>query len=330
MANSNDVVIFNSENAALEVQLHEDTVWLNRKQLSQLFDRDIKTIGRHIGNVFREGELNRDSTVAKYATVQHEGEREIKRDIEHYNLDVIISVGYRVKSIKGTEFRKWANSVLKDYLVKGYAINEKRLKEASYKLDELKRVIKIQERVVKGYDLAGDEAKGLVGIIASYSSALDMLDDYDHQRLQLPEKGNTEVQKISYTEAREAINELGKQTEFEGLFGKEKDESFKGSIENIYQTFGGIDLYATTEEKAANLLYFVVKNHSFTDGNKRIAAFLFVWFLDLNKLIYKSDGAKVISDNTLISLTLMIAESKSDDKDMIIKVVVNLLMNYES
>jgi prophage maintenance system killer protein len=330
MTNSDQVVVFNTENAALEVQLHEDTVWLNRKQLSELFDRDIKTIGKHISNVFSEGELDKDSTVAKYATVQYEGAREVTRDVEHYNLDVIISVGYRVKSIKGTEFRKWANGILKDYLVKGYAVNKKRLEEATHKLDELKRVIEIQERVVKGYDIFNDETKDLIDIIASYSSALDMLDDYDHQRLQLPERGCTDVQEISYAEAREAIDELGRQTDFEGLFGKEKDDSFKGSIENIYQTFGGIDLYPTTEEKAANLLYFIVKNHSFTDGNKRIAAFIFVWFLDRNNLIYKTDGTKVISDNTLISLTLMIAESKSDDKDMIIKVVVNLLLNYES
>jgi len=215
--------------------------------------------------------------------------------VKLYSLDVIISVGYRVKSKQGTQFRIWANRILKDYLVKGYAINEKRLKEKVEQFEELKKIVHLQEKVVSEYQLDTDEAKGLIKVINNYE------------------------------EAREAINQLGKQTHFEGLFGREKDDSFKGSIENIYQTFDGIDLYPTTEEKAAHLLYFVVKNHSFSDGNKRIAAFLFLWFLERNNLLYTKYGLKRLPDNTLVALTLMIAESHPIDKDMMIKVITNII-----
>lgn len=310
----------------VEVYIQDETVWLNRKQLSELFDRDIKTLGKHLSNVFKEGELDKNTTVAKFATVQNEGNREVTREVEHYNLDVIISVGYRVKSKRGTQFRIWANKILKDYLVRGYAVNEKLLKESNQKLNEFKKIVQLQEKVISEYRLDTDEAQGLIKVISSYSTALDLLDDYDHQRLKLPKTGNVEVVKITYEEARNAINELGKQTKFEGLFGKEKDDSFKGSLENIYQTFDGIELYQTLEEKAAHLLYFVVKNHSFIDGNKRIGAFLFVWFLERNNLLYKSNGNKLIADSTLVALTLMIAQSNPNDKDMMIKVIVNLLV----
>lgn len=331
MSKENQIVIYKSDdaNASIEVKVQDETVWLNRNQLADLFGRDVKTIGKHLANVFREGELNKEATVAKYATVQKEGDREVTRDVEHYNLDVIISVGYRVKSVRGTQFRIWANSILKDYLKKGFAINEKLLKEKTQQLQELKSVIKLQEKVLREYKLEPNEAEGLIKVIANYSNALDILDDYDHQRLQLPPTGSKEVFQINYSEARKAIDHLGKQTKFEGLFGREKDDSFKSSLSTIYQTFGGEDLYKTTEEKAAHLLYFVVKNHSFTDGNKRIAAFLFVWFLERNKLLYNQVGAKRISDNALVALTLMIAESNPNDKDMMIKVVVNLLVAHE-
>jgi len=331
MSKQNQIIIYSSDETqnSIDVQLTNESVWLNRKQLVELFDRDIKTIGKHITNIFKEGELDKDATVAKYATVQNEGGREVTREVEHYNLDVIISVGYRVKSIRGTQFRIWANNVLKEYLIKGFAINERKLKEKEEQLNELKSVVHLLGQVTSNYQLESNETDGLINVITNYTTALDLLDDYDHQRLELPEVGTSEVVKIEYNEAKKAISQLGKQTKFEGLFGKEKDDSFKGSLENIYQTFGGIDLYKTTEVKAAHLLYFVTKNHSFTDGNKRIAAFIFVWFLDLNGLLYKDNGDKIISDSTLVALTLMIAQSNPNDKDMMIKVIVNLLISYE-
>jgi prophage maintenance system killer protein len=328
MNEQEQIVIYQTEDgsSSVLVQVQDETVWLNRKQLSELFDRDIKTLGKHLGNVFKEGELDKNTTVAKFATVQIEGDREVTREVEHYNLDVIISVGYRVKSKRGTQFRIWANKVLKEYLIQGFAINEKSLQQTKQQLQELKKIVQLQENVISEYHLETDEAEGLIKVIASYSTALDLLDDYDHQRLKLPKTSNVEVVKINYKEARNAINELGKLTKFEGLFGKEKDDSFKGSLENIYQTFDGIELYKTNEEKAAHLLYFVVKNHSFTDGNKRIAAFLFVWFLERNHLLYKSNGSKTIADSTLVALTLMLAQSNPNDKDMMIRVIVNLLI----
>ncbi|MGV8947276.1 MAG: RhuM family protein [Lutibacter sp.] len=275
MNEQEQIIIYQTEDgsSSVLVQVQDETVWLNRKQLSELFDRDIKTLGKHLGNVFKEGELDKNTTVAKFATVQIEGDREVTREVEHYNLDVIISVGYRVKSKRGTQFRIWANKVLKEYLIQGFAINEKSLKQTKQQLQELKKIVQLQENVISEYHLETDEAQGLIKVIASYSTALDILDDYDHQRLRLPKTSNIEVVKINYKEARNAINELGKQTKFEGLFGKEKDDSFKGSLENIYQTFDGIELYKTIEEKAAHLLYFVVKNHSFTDGNKKLQHF---------------------------------------------------------
>lgn len=329
-----NVVIYQSGSNQIEVsvQLDKDTVWLNQEQLTTLFERDRTVIGRHIKNIFKEGELKEEEVCADFAHTTKHGAVKGKtqtQSVKYYNLDVIISVGYRVKSVRGTQFRIWANTILKDYLVKGYAVNEKLLKEKNQQLQELKKVIELQEHVISEYHLENDEAQGLIKVIAGYAKALDLLDDYDHQRLQLPEKESAEIVKIEYTEAKKAIEELGKQTKFEGLFGKEKDDSFKGSLENIYQTFDGIDLYKTTEEKAAHLLYFVIKNHSFTDGNKRIAAFLFVWFLERNKLLYKPNGNKVVTDNTLVALTLMIAQSNPNDKDMMIKVVVNLLIAHE-
>jgi prophage maintenance system killer protein len=327
----NQIVIYHDQDSGItiDVKLEGETVWLDQYQLETLFDTDRTSIGRHLRNIYSSNELDKEATSAKIAQVQKEGDREVSRKINVYNLDAILSVGYRVNSKKGTAFRIWANTILKDYLVKGYAVNEKLLKEKTQQLQELKKVIELQEHVISEYHLENDEAQGLIKVIAGYAKALDLLDDYDHQRLHLPEKESAEIVKIEYAEAKKAIEELGKQTKFEGLFGKEKDDSFKGSLENIYQTFDGIDLYKTTEEKAAHLLYFVIKNHSFTDGNKRIAAFLFVWFLERNKLLYKPNGNKVVTDNTLVALTLMIAQSNPNDKDMMIKVVVNLLIAHE-
>ena len=332
MNKENQIVIYQSDDgkSQLQVSLQDDTVWLTQAQIVEVFHSSKANISEHIKHVFSSGELLETATVRKFRTVQKEGERTVARNRVHYNLDVIISVGYRVNSKQGTQFRIWANKVLKDYLVKGYAINEKRLQQSQKQLREFKRLAQLQAQVIEEYPLATNETKGLIQVIANYATALDLLDDYDHQRLELPKKGSTEVVKIEYTEAKKAIAQLGKQTKFEGLFGKEKDDSFKGSLQNIYQTFDGKDLYPTTEEKAAHLLYFVVKNHSFTDGNKRIAAFIFVWFLERNNLLYKPQGEKIISDSTLVALTLMIAQSHPNDKDMMIKVTVNLLNTNDS
>jgi prophage maintenance system killer protein len=334
MSEEKQIVIYEAESGEMQidVQLQEETIWLTQAQMSELFGKARTTITEHIKNVFKEGELEEEMVCRNFRhTTQHgaiKGKTQSK-NVKFYNLDVIISVGYRVKSKRGTQFRIWANKVLKDYLVKGYAVNEKQLQQKAEQLESLKKVVALQEKVLTDYALNTDETQGLIHVISQYSKALDILDDYDHQRLKIPESKHQEVFKIGYQEARKAINELGKQTQFEGLFGKEKDDSFKGSLNNIYQTFDGKDLYQSIEEKAGHLLYFVVKNHSFTDGNKRIAAFLFVWFLERNKMLINKIGLKRISDHTLVALTLMIAESQPDDKDMMVKVVVNLLITED-
>lgn len=324
------IEIYKSSNDAIQLQvnLDNDTVWLNRHQLALLFDRDIKTVGKHINNIFEEQELDSNSTVAKFATVQIEGERKVNREIEHYNLDVIISVGYRVKSKQGTQFRQWATQRLKDYLVKGYVLNEKRLKELNYKYSELQNAIKLASNAGNVESLSSTEAKGILKVIETYAYALETLDKYDHQRLTIDdEESEGELYKLTYNEAIEQINIWRDFQKAGKLFGNEKDESFKSSLATIYQTFDEIDLYPSLEEKAANLLYFVVKNHSFSDGNKRIAAGLFVYFLDLNNKLYNEFGNKRIGDNALVAITIMIAESKSDEKEMMIKLVVNLINN---
>ena len=322
-----DVIFYqvNSAQNQIEVKLNNDSVWLNLNQMAELFDRDKSVISRHLSNVFREGELDKDSTVAKNATVQKEGGREISRDIEYYNLDAILSVGYRVNSIRGTQFRIWANKVLRDYLTKGYVIDQKRFQEQSRQLEELKQTVKLLGNVIESKALNSDEATGLLKVVTDYAYALDVLDKYDHQLLEIEGTSPRELFQITYPAAMEAIKGLKDKFGGSSLFGNEKDESFQGSLAAIYQTFGGKDLYPSVEEKAANLLYFVIKNHSFSDGNKRIAAFLFVWFLEKNGILYREDGSKKIADNALVALTLMIAESKPEEKDMMIKVVVNLI-----
>lgn len=325
------IEIFTTKDNQTEVKVlfENETVWLSQGQLADLFLKDRTVISKHIRNIFTEGELEEKVVCAKFAhTTQHgaiKGKTQ-ETTTNFYNLDVIISVGYRVKSKQGTQFRQWATQRLKDFLVKGYAINQKRLEEAENKFQDLKHTVKLLENVVKAKSITGDEAEALLKVLSDYAFALDILDQYDHQTLKIGKTDNKEVFRISYAEAKKAIN--GLKTKFGGshLFGNEKDDSFKGSLETIYQTFDGIELYTSVEEKAAHLLYFVVKNHSFSDGNKRIAAFLFVWFLDRNKLLYYQRN-KVIDDNALVALTLMIAESKSDDKDMMVKVVINLINN---
>ena len=306
-----EIVLFESEDksVSLSVPFENETVWLNRQQMASLFDRDVKTIGKHINNAIDE-ELVGLPTVANFATVQNEGGRSIERNIEYYNLDVIISVGYRVKSKRGIEFRKWANSVLKQYILKGYAANE-------HRLEELRQTLQIIRRTENQLD-----TNQILSVIEQYTAALDLLDDYDHLKVKKPD-GTTATYRLTYEEARKVIDSM-KFGDTSSLFGNEKDESFEGSISAVYQTFGGKDVYPTVQEKAANLLYFITKNHSFSDGNKRIAATMFLYFLNKNGLLFK-DGLKQIDDNTLVALTIMIAESKPDEKELMVNLVMQFL-----
>lgn len=309
----------------IDVQFENETVWLNRDQIATLFGRDIKTIGKHVNNVFKEEELDKKSVVAKFATTARDGKI---YQVDFYNLDVIISVGYRVKSKQGTKFRQWATQRLKDYLVKGYALNEKRLKELDYKYSDLQKAIKLASNAGNIESLSSNEAKGILKVIEDYAYALETLDKYDHQKLTIETSSSqASIKKLTYEEAITQINLWRAYQKAGNLFGNEKDQSFKSSLETIYQTFDDTDLYPSFEEKAANLLYFIVKNHSFSDGNKRIAAGLFVYFLDLNNQLLNEAGNKRIGDNALVAITIMIAESKSEEKEMMIKLVVNLINN---
>ncbi|MEM6517027.1 MAG: RhuM family protein [Bacteroidota bacterium] len=314
-----EIIIYQSENHVnVQVKHSDDSLWLTLNQISELFERDKSVISRHIKKIYSSGELHQEATVAKYATVQKEGDREITREIDYYNLDTIISVGYRVNSKKGTQFRIWANKVLKDHLLNGYSENKHRLKQ-------LKQTIKLIDRATKRLPNYENHSNDFIDLLSEYSRALDLLDEYDHRKLS-KKTSETELSfKISYLEAKAAIEELRNKFGASRLFGNEKDNSFQSSISTIDQTFDGHDLYKSIEEKAANLLYLVVKNHSFTDGNKRIAAWLFVWYLDKNKILFNQKGAKKISNNTLVALTLMIAESNPKEKDMLINLITQLI-----
>jgi len=309
----------------LEVKIDKEMVWLNVSQMAELFGRDSKTIRKHIDNAIRE-ELAGEVVVAKFATTTRHGAMTGKsqtHDVSFYNLDVIISVGYRVKSKNGVEFRRWANRVLKDYLIKGYAVN-KALTEQRY--SELKQLVAVLGRTVKAQEaLTSEDALNLVAVVTDYTYALDTLDRYDYQQLSVDQTTNEEKFHATYEGAMNVISELKEKFGGSRWFANEKDDSFKSSIGQIYQTFDGQDLYPSVEEKAAMLLYLVTKNHSFTDGNKRIAATLFLWFMAGNGILYNPDGTKRIADNTLVALTLMIAESRTEEKDMMVKVVVNLI-----
>lgn len=324
---NNQILIYQTVDGetAIDVKLVNDTIWLNQKQIAELFGTEVPAISKHINNIHKTKELLIDSTVSKMEIVRKEGKREVKRLVDHYNLDMIVSVGYRVNSIRGTQFRIWANKVLKDYIAHGYAIDRKRFQEESRQLNELKQTVKLLGKVTENQILNSDEAIGLLKVITDYTYALDVLDQYDHQILQIEATSPENIFEITYHSAMEAIKGLRDKFGGSNLFGNEKDQSFQGSLAAIYQTFGGQYLYPSVEEKAANLLYFVIKNHSFSDGNKRIAAFLFVWFLEKNGILYHFDGSKKIADNALVALTLMIAESKPDEKEMMIKVVVSLI-----
>jgi len=304
--------------SSIDVFIDEETVWLTPKQMAELFQKGRPTILGHIYNIYKEAELEKDSTCRKSRQVQIENKRSVQRTIDYYNLDVIISVGYRVKSKRGTKFRIWATNVLKEGLLNNYKKNQHSEKE-------LAKVIKLIGDITEGKELAKDEAVGLLNVITDYTYALDLLDDYDYSRLQIKETATKEEFKITYAKAVKIVRELKSKFSNSQLFGKEKDDSFKSSIAAIYQTFNGKEVYQSLEEKAAHLLYFLIKNHSFVDGNKRIGASIFLWFLQSNKFLYRSDGSKRIADNALVALTLLIAESNPKEKDTLAKVIVNLI-----
>ena len=327
MGSKSEVVIYKSPqgDTVLDVKLEEDTVWLSQIQLAKLFKTTKQNVSLHINNIYKEKELVRNSTVKKYLTVQKEGKREVERNIEHFNLDVIISVGYRVKSKRGTQFRIWANKVLKEYLVKGYVLNEKRLKEQNEKVKELEKSIEVFKMVTESYQLKQDEFTGIIKVISDYTYALDILDQYDNKKLKIDNVEKKEEYKITYKDSVSVIKKLKKKFISSDLFGKAKDESFKSTVGTLYQTFNKKELYSSIEEKAAMLLYLTIKNHSFIDGNKRIAAALFLMYLDQNKYLYNNTGNKRIADNALVALCLLVAESNPKEMDIIVKVVINLI-----
>ena len=309
MEKMNEIVLFETEDKAvtLSVPVEQETVWLTQAQMTELFNTSKQNVSLHINNCFKEGELDKDSVVKDFLTTAADGKN---YKTKYYNLDVIISVGYRVKSKRGVEFRKWANSVLKQYILQGYAVNNNRIAQ-------LGEVIQIMKRTQNSLD-----SKQVLSVIEKYSTALDLLDAYDHQNMTRP-KGNSATYVLTYEECMDVIASMRFGDESD-IFGKEKDGSFKGSIGNIYQSFGGQDVYSTLEEKAAHLLYFVTKNHSFWDGNKRIAATMFLYFLDRNGVLFV-DGEKTIDDHTLVALTIMIAESKPEEMEMMITVIMNCM-----
>ena len=325
MNEENKIVIYQTEDGQtrIDVRLENDTVWLTQAQMAELFEKTPQNITMHIGNAYKEGELDIEATCKEYLQVQQEGKRKVTRKVKYYDLDVIISVGYRVHSKRGTAFRIWARQILKDYLIKGYAVNERIRKE---QIGELRQLIGMVGRAIQNKQIEPDEEnQALFDIVVDYTYALDTLDDYDYQRMTVKDTTQEEKFHATYENAMETIAALRDKFGGSTLFGNEKDDSFKSSIGQIYQTFGGEELYPSVEEKAAMLLYLVTKNHSFSDGNKRIAATLFLWFLNNNGILYREDGTKRLSDNTLVALTLMIAESRTEEKDVMVKVVVNLI-----
>ena len=320
----NKIVIYQTEDGRtqLDVKLENETVWLTQAQLVQLFGSSKANVSEHIKHIYEDGELDADSTVRKFRTVQTEGKRQVGRNVTYYNLDLIISLGYRVNTKRGIQFRQWATSVLRDYLIKGYAINQ-RIREENYR--QMVQLVRSMARTVKLQDLSKEVCNDLLDVVVDYTFALDRVDDYDYQRLTVPQSSTEEKFRATYEGAMKVLAELREKFGGSGLFANEKDDSFKSSIGQIYQTFGGQDLYPSVEEKAAMLLYLVTKNHSFSDGNKRIAATLFLWFMNENGILYDDMHNKRIDDATLVALTLLIAESRPEEKDTMVKVIVNLI-----
>ncbi|MDF7824779.1 virulence protein RhuM/Fic/DOC family protein [Pontiellaceae bacterium B12227] len=320
MNKKQELAIYRSKDGGvqLNVQLEKETLWLSLNQLVELFERDKSVISRHLRNIYKEGELAKEATVAKNATVQTEAGRSVTRNIEYYNLDAIISVGYRVNSKRGTEFRIWATNVLKQHIVQGYTVNEKRLKQ-------LGQVVKLAADISKRKTLSGDEASILLQTVSEYAGALNLLDDYDHQRVTIGKTSKRKAKPVSYEETLKLIDAMRIKFGDSAVFGKEKDESLHSSLNAVMQSFDGKDVYPSVEEKAAHLLYFLVKNHSFVDGNKRIAAAVFLRFAEKNKLLYDKEGRKRIADNALVAMTLMIAESHPQEKEVIAAMLTNLI-----
>ncbi len=319
------IIIYQSEDGQtqIDVRLENETVWLTQAQMAELFQKTPQNITMHIRNAYNEGELDKESTCKDFLQVQTEGRRQVTRIQKFYDLDVIISVGYRVKSKRGTAFRIWARKILKDYLIRGYAVNENIRRE---QIGELRQLVGILGRAIQSQPLMpSDDSQALFDVVTDYAYALDTLDNYDYERLVIEKTTQEERFHATYENAISEIEGLRKKFGGSNLFGNEKDDSFKSSIGQIYQTFGGKELYPSVEEKAAMLLYLVTKNHSFSDGNKRIAATLFLWFLNNNGILYRENGTKRLADNTLVALTLMIAESRTEEKDVMVKVVVNLI-----
>ena len=322
---NNSIVIYQTEDGQtqIDVRLENDTVWLTQAQMAELFQSSRTNILEHIQHIYEDEELEECSTCRKFRQVRQEGKRMVTREIPMYNLDLIISVGYRVNSKRGVKFRQWANRILKEYLVKGYVVNEKIRRE---QIAELRQLVQMVGRTIQNQQIEqNDENQALFDIVVDYTYALDTLDDYDYQRLRVGETTQEDKFHATYENAMEAIRALRDKFGGSSLFGNEKDDSFKSSIGQIYQTFGGEELYPSVEEKAAMLLYLVTKNHSFSDDNEQLAATLFLWFLNNNGILYRPDGTKRLADNTLVALTLMIAESKTEEKDVMVKVVVNLI-----
>lgn len=319
MNENNQIIIYQTEDGQtqVDVRMEDDTVWLTISQMAMLFDREESNIRRHVINVFKEGELEKENNV-HFLHVNG-----VKKPVPFYNLDVIISVGYRVKSLRGVQFRRWASKILKEYLVKGYAVNDRLRRD---QLGELRQLVQVVGRTLQSQDItASADGQALFDVVVDYTYALDTLDNYDYERLVIERTTSKEPFRATYENAMAEIRRLHDKFGGSQWFGNEKDDSFKSSIGQIYQTFGGEELYPSVEEKAAMLLYLVTKNHSFSDGNKRIAATLFLWFLNNNGILYRPDGTKRLADNTLVALTLMIAESRTEEKDVMVKVVVNLI-----
>ena len=315
-----EIVLYQAQDGTVEldVRLERESLWLSLNQIAALFERDKSVISRHLRNVYATAELDRAATVAFFATVQDEGGRTVERQVEYFNLDAILSVGYRVNSKRGTQFRIWATRVLRDHLLQGYSVNERRLQE-------LKQSLRVVGQVLDRYDVSSDQAQALLRVVTDYARALDILDDYDHQRVRLGAVRRGEARGIDYEEAIAIVAQL--RTTYGGseLFGREKDASLRGSLGAVMQAFDGADVYPSLEEKAAHLLYFLVKNHSFVDGNKRIGAALFLWFMEKNGMLYRLDGAKRVADNALVAITLMIAESAPDQREILTRIIVELI-----
>ncbi len=319
-----EIVLYQAPDGTVEldVRLERETIWMSQKQMALLFDKDTDTIGLHIRNAYKEGELEESATTEDSSVVQKEGGRTVRRPVRFYNLDVVISVGYRVKSLRGTQFRIWATRVLRDHLLKGYSVNEKRL-------HDLNQAVRLIAGVVDRRDLSGDEAKALLRVVGEYRFALDLLDDYDYQRVGAPPAGGKTVHPLTYPEALRIVGQLRERFGGSSLFGRQKDEGLQGALGAVMQTFDGNDVYPSLEEKAAHLLYFLIKNHVFVDGNKRIGAAVFLWFLEKNGALRDRKGEPRISAAALVAVTLLMAESKPEEKEIIVRIVTHLLCERE-